>query len=128
MPELTACRGAAVALPDGAEQAVDVCFDLTAAPAGDFSLAFDGGLTLAYADADRTCYLTFTDDAMSGGRTSRCVKLDAPCRRLRVVGDASSLEIFLNDGAAVLSTRYYPAGAPTLRAANLDAVVYPLNL
>ena len=73
---------------DGAEQAVDVCFDLTAAPAGDFSLAFDGGLTLAYADADRTCCLTFTDDAMSGGRTSRYVKLDAPCRRLRVVGDA----------------------------------------
>ena len=27
--------------------------ELTAAPAGDFSLAFDGGLTLAYADADR---------------------------------------------------------------------------
>ena len=52
-----------------------------AAPAGDFSLTFDGGLTLAYADADRTCYLTFTDDAMSGGRTSRYVKLDAPCRR-----------------------------------------------
>ena len=59
----------------------NVCFDLTAAPAGDFSLAFDGGLTLAYADANRTCYLTFTDDAMSGGRTSRYVKLDAPCRR-----------------------------------------------
>ena len=56
----------------------NVCFDLTAAPAGDFSLAFDGGLTLAYADADRTCCLTFTDDAMSGGRTSRYVKLDAP--------------------------------------------------
>ena len=52
-PELIACRGAAVALPDGAEQAVDVCFDLTAAPAGDFSLAFDSGLTLAYADAAR---------------------------------------------------------------------------
>lgn len=51
---------------DGAEQAVDVCFDLTAAPAGDFSLAFDGGLTLTYADADRTCCLAFTDDAMSG--------------------------------------------------------------
>ena len=45
--------GAAVTLPDGAEQAVDVCFDLTAAPAGDFSPAFDGGLTLAYADASR---------------------------------------------------------------------------
>ena len=53
-PELTACRGAAVALPDGAEQAVDVCVDLTAAPAGDVSPAFDGGLTPAYADAVRT--------------------------------------------------------------------------
>ena len=50
---ITWCWGPAVALPDGAEQAVDVCFDLTAAPAGDFSLAFDGGLTLAYADAAR---------------------------------------------------------------------------
>ena len=55
-------------------------------PGGDFSLGFDGGLMLAYSDADRTCYLTFTDAAMSGGRTSRCVVLDAPCRRLRVVG------------------------------------------
>lgn len=73
---------------DGAGQAVDVCFDLTAAPAGDFSLAFDSGLTLAYVDADRTRCLTFTDDAMSGGRTSRYVKLDAPCRRLHVVGGA----------------------------------------
>ena len=35
---------------------------------------------------------------------------------------------WLNDGAAVLSTRYYPADVPTLRTANLDAVVYPLNL
>ena len=65
---------------------------------------------------------------MAYGRTSRHVVLDAPCRRLRVVGDASSLEVFLNDGAAVLSTRYSPADVPTLRTANLDAVVYPLNL
>jgi len=28
---------------DGAEQAVDVCFDLTAAPAGDFSLPLTAG-------------------------------------------------------------------------------------
>ena len=81
---------------DGAEQAVDVCFDLTAAPAGDFSLAFDGGLTLAYADADRTCYLTFTDDAMSGGRTSRYVKLDAPCRRPRGAVRLCPSRIFLH--------------------------------
>lgn len=81
---------------DGAEQAVDVCFDLTAAPAGDFSLAFDGGLTLAYADADRTCCLTFTDDAMSGGRTSRYVKPDAPYRRLHGAVRLCPSRIFLH--------------------------------
>ena len=86
-----------MALPDGAEQTVDVCFDLTAAPAGDFSLAFDGGLTLAYADADRTCYLTFTDDAMSGGRTSRYVKLDAPCRRPHGAVRLCPSRIFLHE-------------------------------
>ena len=74
----------------------NVCFDLTAAPAGDFSLAFDGGLTLAYADADRTCCLTFTDDAMSGGRTSRYVKLDAPCRRLHGAVRLCPSRIFLH--------------------------------
>ena len=33
-----------------------------------------------------------------------------------------------HDGAAVLSTRYYPADVPTLRTANLDAVVQPAEL
>lgn len=75
---------------------MDVCFDLTAAPAGDFSLAFDGELTLAYADADRTCCLTFTDDAMSGGRTSRYVKPDAPCRRLHGAVRLCPSRIFLH--------------------------------
>ena len=127
--ELAACRGTAVAVKDGAEQAVPTCFDLVAAPGGDFSLALGGGLTLAYVEADRTAYLTFTDSAMAAGRTGRRTVLDAPCRRLRIVGDASSLEIFLNDGAAVLSTRYYPAaGQITLRPTALDVTVYPLNL
>ena len=74
----------------------NVCFDLTAAPAGDFSLAFDGGLTLAYADADRTCCLTFTDDAMPGGRTSRHVKPDAPCRRPHGAARLCPSRIFLH--------------------------------
>ena len=129
VPELAACRGAAVTVPDGAAQAIAPCFDLVATPSGDFSLRFDDGLTLAYTDADRTCTLTFADDSMSGGRTRRCAVLDAPCRSLRVVGDASSLEVFLNDGAAVLSTRFYPAGPQiTLRPTHFDISVYPLHL
>ena len=55
--------------------------------------------------------------------------LDAPCRSLRIVGDASSLEIFLNDGAAVLSTRYYPAaGNVALHHAGLDVTACKIFL
>ena len=66
---------------------------------------------------------------MAYGRTSRHVVLDAPCRRLRVVGDASSLEVFLNDGAAVLSTRYYPAPGPVaLRLTGCCGTLYEITL
>ena len=112
MAELAALRGAAHDLPDGETVSAAPCFDLLAAPAGDFTLTVADGVQLAYCEADRSCTLYFTNAAMAYGRTSRHVVLDAPCRRLRVVGDASSLEVFLNDGAAVLSTRYYPAPGP----------------
>ena len=83
--------------------------DLTAAPAGDFALTVARGVELVYTEQDSTCVLQFTDPAQASGRTQRLTKLSAPCRSVRVVGDRSSLEIFLNDGAAVFSTRYYPA-------------------
>ena len=38
-----------------------------------------------------------------------CEPIYAYFSSLRVVGDNSSLEIFLNGGATVFSTRYYPA-------------------
>lgn len=64
-------------------------------PLAGTSLGFlDGGLTLAYSDADRTCCLTFTDAAMSGGRTSRCGAGCAMPPSTGGGGDASSLEIF----------------------------------
>ena len=62
-----------------------------------------------YTEQDCTCTLRFTDPALADGRTLRRARLAAPCRSLRVVGDNSSLEIFLNGGATVFSTRYYPA-------------------
>ena len=110
--ELAALRGAAHDLPDGETVSAAPCFDLLAAPAGNFALTVADGVQLVYCEAERSCTLYFTNAAMAYGRTSRHVVLDAPCRRLRVVGDASSLEVFLNDGAAVLSTRYYPAPGP----------------
>ena len=98
-------------------------------PAGDFVLTIANGLTLTYTETDRTCTLRFTDAAIAAGRTERKAVLDAPCRSLRVVGDASSLEIFLNDGAAVLSTRYYPAaGKVAVQLCGAGSTLYSLSI
>ncbi len=110
--ELEALRGAPTALPDGAALEAGPCFELTAAPAGNFRLTVAGGVTLRYDEASRAVSLRFTDAGCGAGRTERRLTLAAPCRSLQVLADASSLEIFLNGGAAVLSTRYYPAPGP----------------
>lgn len=127
VPELAARRGAVQALPAGSIVSAPPCFDLTAAPAGDFALTVAQGVQLVYTEQNRTCTLRFTDPALADGRTERCVQLAAPCRCLRVVGDQSSLEIFLNGGASVFSTRYYPApGDVTLELQGAEGMVYTL--
>ena len=110
VPELDAQRSAAALhAASGEEVFLALRFDLTAAPAGDFCLTVAQGVQLVYTEQDCTCTLRFTDPALADGRTVRRARLAAPCRSLRVVGDNSSLEIFLNGGATVFSTRYYPA-------------------
>ena len=46
-------------------------------------------------------------DSVGAGRTCRYEHLDG-LRNMRVVGDVSSIEVFLNDGELTFSTRYYP--------------------
>jgi len=45
--------------------------------------------------------------AVGAGRVSRFEPLDS-LRNIRVVGDVSSIEVFVNDGELTFSTRYYP--------------------
>ena len=79
------------------------------AVSGDFALRIAQGVELVYTERDRLCVLR------------------APCRSLRVVGDRSSLEFFLNDGAAVFSTRYYPVpGNVTVNITGTDALLSAL--
>ena len=126
-PVMPARRSAAYPLADGQSIRLSPCFELTAAPAGDFALTVADGVELVYTEQDRRCILRFTDPAISGGRSSRSTTLAAPCREVRVLGDASSLEIFLNGGAAVFTTRYYPApGSVSLRLRGTDGVGYDL--
>ena len=60
------------------------------------------------------------------GRLMR--EVDAGPLALTMVVDRSSLEIYLNGGAAVLSTRFYPGDGPVpLAVEGLTATVQPLR-
>ena len=54
--------------------------------------------------------MRFLDESMESvgaGRKVRFERLDE-LRNVRIVGDVSSVEVFVNDGELTFSTRYYP--------------------
>ena len=53
-------------------------------------------------------YFLHTDkEGVSGGRSMRCAELPK-LWEVKILADVSSVEVFLNGGEAVFSTRYYP--------------------
>lgn len=80
---------------DASGEAVEVLL------AGELSIHHgDGRLTMRFGDTSR--------DSVGGGRSERYEDV-GELRSLRIVGDASTIEVFVNGGADVFSTRYYPA-------------------
>lgn len=61
---------------------------------------------LSYSHNEKTFVLQFWNES-GAGRDKRIVKL-SHLHTMRIFKDTSSLEIFLNDGEEVLTTRYYP--------------------
>lgn len=64
---------------------------------------------------DATAHTLTLDTTFSGQMpenvdgTTRTAKLDAPLSKLRIFVDVSSIEIFINDGAAVMTARIFPS-------------------
>lgn len=73
-----------------------------------FSMCIDGGLRIDYDKEKNIFQIQFLPGSNIGwGRTKRGVVLDN-LDRLRILLDTSSVEIFINDGQEVFSTRIYP--------------------
>ena len=97
------------------EVAGDTCFDVVVDGVGDaFTATVDGELSLSFLPAEGELPARFEmrfadeDRASAGcGRTVRWEPVDE-VRNVRIVGDVSSVEVFVNDGALVFSTRIYP--------------------
>ena len=76
-----------------------------------FALTLAGGLTLEYREGTGVFSLSFAEKALGAGRTKRQSRGMA-CNTLEVVVDASSLEVYLDGGKQVFSTRFYPESYP----------------
>ena len=100
-------------------------FELYGKTKGDFKIKFCEYLALCYADG--VFSIEFSDETVGGGRTVRKTKL-FECKDIRVIADTSSLEIYLNGGEKVLSTRFYPENTEvTLTVCGFECELYSLR-
>ena len=87
-----------------------------------------GGLRLERDTGRGLVSLRFTRDSLGGGRTIRRARVGNAPLRLDILVDRSSLEIYLNDGETVFSTRFYPDEPQVpLVAEGLPLTVQPLR-
>ena len=73
---------------------------------GGGTLTLNDALVLSYSKDIFT--LKFIDENTAAGRTQRSIRLKE-LSDLRLIVDGSTVEIYLNDGRAVFSTRWFPA-------------------
>ena len=105
-------NGVSVTLP------CDLCLEAES----EFRLAFGDLLTLERKDG--VAALRFLDEKAGGGRTVRKA-LCPEGSSVRILADTSSLEIYLNGGATVLGTRFYPEDTELmLSASGIGGTVY----
>lgn len=101
-------QGTPVQVVDGARTTLPLPCRLTGTAAGDFSLTLADGLRLERDTRRGLVSLGFTREDLGGGRTIRRAKVPAGAVTLDILADRSSLEIYLNGGETVFSTRFYP--------------------
>jgi len=104
--ELEALRKARQGFPFAGEYTIE---DLS--PASDIWIACEDGLSLDLSGVSLQAadgVLTLTAREGGCGREKRTAPIGR-LRSLRILADTSALEIFVNDGETVLSTRWYPA-------------------
>lgn len=72
----------------------------------DFTIVIDDGLEISY--DGKITKMEFSNEILGGGRTVRKAELEN-CKNFRVILDKSTIEVYLNDGEIVMTSRFYPA-------------------
>lgn len=90
------------------EGKTDTCYEAEiVSEGGDVTVTLAGGLTLAYDAEAKLFRMEFTDEGLGSGRTVRGREMEK-LSDMRIVVDVSCVEVFINGGKDVFSTRFYP--------------------
>lgn len=122
--ELNSLRREKMGFSSGDVLKTDLPFELSAVVEHDFGIRF-GFLEMRYKNGIFT--LEFTDPSAGCGRTKRSVRLPQ-CMDIRIIADTSSMEVYLNGGQRVMSTRFYPANTDVdVRTSGISGLIYTLD-
>ena len=121
--ELESLRRECSSLEEDSQIDCGLPFELTGKITEAFELKIDS-VNLRY---DGELFSMQFDEGSGGGRTIRKVKAKH-CQNIRIIADMSSLEIYLDNGRYVMSTRMYPEGENChLKSHGLQADIYCLQ-
>ena len=93
----------------------------------DLDLTIKDGLKIKYNKNDNLFTLSFNE--IGFGRTDRSCNIDK-LENLRIFVDTSSVEIFINNGEEVFTSRFYPTKEQKgidINGNNLDVIIYELG-
>ncbi len=106
---------------------VPLPFELCGKTADNFEIVFDNSLILSYSNSKKLFTLQFTNKEYGCGRTVRKAEIH-DCHTIRIIADMSSLEIYLNNGETVISTRFFPySNKVCLEAHGVEGIIWNLE-
>lgn len=123
--EICMLRNKPIFAADNSTTYTELPFDMVSTVDNEFTININNVVELSW---DRMLFtLKFTDKEAACGRTIRRARLDE-CSSIRIIADKSSLEIYLNGGRTVLSTRMYPSDEKAeINTNGIAPIIYPLN-
>lgn len=104
---------------------VNLPFELEGRITENFSVKFDYKCEFSYTKNSKLFELKFRDKHYGSGRTTRKAFFDNP-QNVRIIVDMSSIEIYINNGETVFSTRFYPDEQIVLEMNGIEGHLYQL--
>ena len=92
---------------DGCTAKYALPLEICGEPTADFTITLDGKLELRFDKAKQLFTMKFSDEKYGCGRGTRNAVVES-VNSIRLIADMSSIEVYLNGGETVMSTRFYP--------------------